>query len=222
MKILTYLSIVILLPLAACSDNETGEEKVSGMPAQPTETLKVAPVDSDHDGILDTNDRCADSVADIVVDPFGCDQDSDGDGVVDILDQCVESTFGIPVDDDGCVRQLPVMQSFDVAVNFASGKTDLDTEKTTAALADVIDLAHEYPDATLLVSAYTDSYGQPALNLKLSEQRAHAVAMTLIDSGMIATQRVNSVGHGEANPVASNATSAGREKNRRIVVMVSP
>jgi OOP family OmpA-OmpF porin len=54
----------------------------------------------------------------------------------------------------------------------------------------------------------------------LSQKRADAVKMTLINEFKVDAARVSAVGYGEANPIADNATADGRSKNRRVVGVV--
>lgn len=69
-------------------------------------------------------------------------------------------------------------------------------------------------DAMLLIAGHTDAAGSDEYNLRLSGERAQAVRAYLIAHG-IAPDRLIARGYGEAYPVASNATEAGREENRR-------
>jgi OOP family OmpA-OmpF porin len=66
----------------------------------------------------------------------------------------------------------------------------------------------------------TDSRGSDAYNDALSIRRAEAVKRWLTAHG-IAAGRISTHGYGEAEPVATNATDAGRQKNRRVVIGVS-
>jgi outer membrane protein OmpA-like peptidoglycan-associated protein len=70
------------------------------------------------------------------------------------------------------------------------------------------------------VVGYTDSVGSEAYNQKLSERRAQAVQQYLVKNG-IAAAKVSVRGMGESNPIASNDTEAGRERNRRVEVIVN-
>jgi outer membrane protein OmpA-like peptidoglycan-associated protein len=74
-----------------------------------------------------------------------------------------------------------------------------------------------YPSINVSVEGHTDNTGDPAVNKKLSEDRAAAVKAALIDKGVPA-DRVTSVGWGAEKPVASNDTEEGKLKNRRVEI----
>lgn len=76
------------------------------------------------------------------------------------------------------------------------------------------------PKRRLRIEGYTDSVGVAAENLELSRQRAQAVADMLEDLG-VDPQRLQVVGHGEAHPVADNASNKGRSQNRRVEIVIS-
>ena len=78
----------------------------------------------------------------------------------------------------------------------------------------------ENPERTVQVEGYTDSVGSDGLNQTLSEERARSVKSALMDRG-IGPDRVEARGFGKSNPVATNATEAGRQQNRRIEIVVS-
>jgi outer membrane protein OmpA-like peptidoglycan-associated protein len=71
------------------------------------------------------------------------------------------------------------------------------------------------------VYGYTDSQGSEAYNQKLSQDRAVAVATILANQG-VDQKRFYITGRGEEDPIASNATEAGRAQNRRVEIMLSP
>ncbi len=72
---------------------------------------------------------------------------------------------------------------------------------------------------TIIAVGYTDSIGSVAYNLKLSQRRANAVKTYLVSKGIDAN-RIYTEGKGKSNPVASNATAAGRAKNRRVEIEI--
>jgi outer membrane protein OmpA-like peptidoglycan-associated protein len=87
-------------------------------------------------------------------------------------------------------------------------------------LAKISGIILSHPGLRLEVDGYTDSIGTDAYNMKLSEQRAGEVRGYLTGQGL-ASDNVAAFGFGKENPVASNETSAGRQKNRRVELVVS-
>ncbi|ARJ69845.1 OmpA family protein [Paracoccus contaminans] len=79
----------------------------------------------------------------------------------------------------------------------------------------------QYPDSTVQVTGYTDSTGRAEYNLDLSQRRARSVA-AILTAGGVAANRVATLGRGEAEPVASNDTLAGRAQNRRVEIVIRP
>ncbi|OTG81097.1 OmpA family protein [Acinetobacter sp. ANC 4648] len=73
--------------------------------------------------------------------------------------------------------------------------------------------------SAILVTGYTDSTGNDSINIPLSQARAQSVANYLTSQG-VPRSRINAQGHGSANPIASNATPAGREQNRRVEISI--
>jgi len=90
-------------------------------------------------------------------------------------------------------------------------------EETVARLAEFMS---EYESRRVRVEGYTDSTGEASYNQRLSERRAEAVGDALTRMG-ISRDRVETVGMGEAYPVASNDTAAGRQQNRRVEIVIS-
>ena len=76
-----------------------------------------------------------------------------------------------------------------------------------------------YPDSTIIVSGHTDTTGTDAINNPLSLNRASSVASYLESQG-ISTSRITSRGYGSKQPIASNATEAGRAQNRRVEIAI--
>jgi outer membrane protein OmpA-like peptidoglycan-associated protein len=104
-------------------------------------------------------------------------------------------------------------------VLFDFGKYDLRPEarEKLAKLSGII-LGH--PSLNLAVEGHTDNVGSDEVNQKLSEQRAEAVRGYLIKQGL-ADNNVTSKGFGKTTPVADNSSTAGRQKNRRVEIVVS-
>ena len=88
-------------------------------------------------------------------------------------------------------------------------------------LTKVQEAIRKFPKAVVTIEGHTDAAGTDEVNQKLSEGRALAVAEYLMANMGVQTA-VNSQGFGESRPLASNETSEGRAKNRRIDVVVTP
>lgn len=82
------------------------------------------------------------------------------------------------------------------------------------------DFLKEHPQRHVVIEGFTDSTGSEALNFRLSEQRASAVRAVLLDRG-VSVDRIEVRPYGEAYPVATNDTAAGRQQNRRVEVVIS-
>ena len=76
------------------------------------------------------------------------------------------------------------------------------------------------PGARAIIEGHTDNVGSPTMNQQLSEQRAESVAAVLRSRG-VDVGRLEIMGLGEAYPIATNDTSAGRQENRRVEVVLS-
>ena len=87
-------------------------------------------------------------------------------------------------------------------------------------LAKVSGILVTHPDLKIEIEGHTDSVGSDQYNQALSERRAESVRNYLV-AQRIAPQTISTVGFGEGHPVASNATAAGRQQNRRVELVVS-
>src|SRR5579871_2357701 len=109
-------------------------------------------------------------------------------------------------------------------VNISDGLFDFNkyTLKPGAreTMAKVAGILLAYPGLKIQLEGHTDSIGSDEYNQKLSEQRANSVRDYLTQQGVPAAN-VTAIGLGKANPVASNDTDAGRQRNRRVEMVVS-
>lgn len=176
--------------------------------------------DTDGDRLNDEEDKCP-TVAGVAR-LQGCPEtDSDGDGVPDDIDRCPNQPG--PASNNGCPeRKAPTEQEVKKVaeaarfVYFETGSAKLKSA-STPALQQVITIMKANPDAVITVEGHTDNVGSAQLNKKLSEDRAASVKSYLVDKG-IDESRITTAGYGFDKPVASNATAAGRSKNRRVVM----
>ncbi|WP_323753481.1 OmpA family protein [Marinobacter sp.] len=140
--------------------------------------------------------------------------DSDSDGVVDGVDQCPNTLEGLEVNAVGCVETTQAQTVVLQGVTF-----EFNSDRLTANARDIListaDALKGQPDLKVELAGYTDSQGSAAYNRKLSKERANAVRNYLLDLG-VAPAQLTANGYGEANPIRSNDTEEGRERNRRV------
>lgn len=151
--------------------------------------------------------------------------DSDGDGVLDKQDKCPGTPAGVKVDGSGC--PLPEAKTTVVIteedrriVREAIANLEFDFSKATIrsrsypSLERVANLLTT-KNFSLKLAGHTDNVGSDAANLRLSKDRAESVKAFLVSKGANAS-RVEATGYGESQPIATNGTNAGRQKNRRV------
>jgi OmpA-OmpF porin, OOP family len=201
-----------------------GADQCPNSPPGSAVDARGCPLDADGDGVSDADDRCPGTPPHATVNASGCpvSSDEDGDGVDDARDRCPGTSAGTPVDTLGCQvlfareREALVLQG----VNFESGNARLlPTSHTVLDQVGASLLAH--PEVRIEIAGYTDNTGSARTNTRLSAERARAVQAYLQQRG-VAAERMRAAGFGPADPVASNATPAGRARNRRVELRQVP
>jgi outer membrane protein OmpA-like peptidoglycan-associated protein len=105
-------------------------------------------------------------------------------------------------------------------ITFATGQANIVTN-FYPVLNDVAKVLNRYEKTKLSIEGHTDSVGDTASNQQLSTQRANSVAAYLESTGT-SGQRLQTLGFGESQPIASNDTAQGRQQNRRVELRVLP
>lgn len=105
------------------------------------------------------------------------------------------------------------------AFNFEVGKSEIGTQNF-GLLEKILEASRKFDNPHILIMGHTDATGSAELNLKLSQKRSDAVKKFFVEIGKFQTEKIQSEGHGEAHPVATNETAEGRERNRRIEVLI--
>lgn len=187
-------------------------------PAQPgTKEYAGCPVaDSDGDGVPNSTDKCP--AVKGVAEAAGCpDPDSDKDGVADRFDKCPDKPAG-KGGKEGCpadvADELRTFFGTIRSIDFEPGSAVL-SASSRPALIKAAGLIRKYPGFKVEVSGHTDNTGNPALNTRISQQRADAVVRFLIGRGVPA-RRLKALGLGPDRPIADNETAEGRKANRRV------
>jgi OOP family OmpA-OmpF porin len=156
-------------------------------------------------------------------------KDTDGDGVADKLDKCPDTPSGTVVDGSGCPLKVPapvvqekviITEADRKVVADAIKNLEFDLGKSTIRAKSYTTLNRVaalliQKNFSLKLAGHTDNTGSDALNMALSKDRAEAIRSYLVSQGANAS-RIEATGYGEEQPIASNKTAAGRQKNRRV------
>ncbi len=180
--------------------------------------------DADGDGVADAADKCDATPRGTKVNVAGCEiGDADGDGATDDIDRCPNTKAGSRVDEVGCpvlfvIRDGERRPLVLKGVNFSSARSALQNS-SFEVLNEVAASLLAHPEVRVEIAGHTDATGAAAPNLRLSQARAQAVKAYLARMG-VDPGRMEARGYGEANPIATNRTRAGRAQNRRVELRV--
>jgi len=192
-------------------------DKCEGTPAGVKIDASGCPIDTDGDGVADYLDKCADTPSGVKVDASGCPVDTDGDGVPDYLDKCPDVAG--TAENNGCpvvvsdVATVTETQFQNIQFEFNSERLTRDSYPTLDQIA--VTLKDSPSSVKVNIAGYTDYIGSDEYNLKLSVRRASSVKNYLITK-QIPSSRIIIKGYGKENPIATNETAEGRQKNRRV------
>jgi OOP family OmpA-OmpF porin len=204
--------------------------------------------DSDKDGIADIDDKCPGTKMGYKVDGTGCTLDNDKDGLVNEEDLCPELA-GIlafkgcpdsdgdgvsdkedrcpvakgPIENKGC----PEIPKLDIQrITLIAGKIYFETGSaklkliSNASLDDLAEILKRNEAVNLTIEGHTDTDGEDAYNMNLSQKRTESVKEYLVSKG-ISESRLTAIGYGETKPVADNTKAAGKARNRRVELKTS-
>ncbi len=108
--------------------------------------------------------------------------------------------------------------TFDSGILFAVNSSQLQPD-AKSNLLDLSEILRKYEDTEILIEGHTDSTGSDEHNRELSIRRANSVATFLAEHN-VAASRFTIMGYGETQPIADNATTAGRQANRRVELAI--
>ena len=129
--------------------------------------------------------------------------------------------FDGPYDFEEFTPPKVITIALDSSVMFDTGKSAIKPE-AEKELHEAAERLKKFPGAHILVSGHTDTVGNDASNKALSTARAEAVKAYLVRAEGIAADTLQTVGFGKTQPVADNGTDAGRARNRRVDVVITP
>lgn len=156
--------------------------------------------------------------------------DADGDGVSNYFDKCPGTASGSKVDGSGCdlpkvepketITKITVTDEDRRIVKNAIQDLEFETGKSSIkpgsypSLDQLAELL-KTRGFSLKLGGHTDNVGSMNKNMVLSKDRAESVKQYLVNQG-VNPSKVEAVGYGPSQPIASNKTKAGRQKNRRV------
>lgn len=204
--------------VAKDSDNDGVVDANDKCPGTPSDvkvdaTGCVVANDDDKDGVTNADDKCPQTPENAPVDQTGCPLDTDADNVKDYMDKCPNTPAGTQVDDMGCPLQSKARGVLK-GVTFKTGSPEL-VENAKTVLDGVAEELKKFPEVKVEVQGHSDSMGNEAFNLSLSQKRAQSVVDYLASQGVPAAQ-LTAKGYGQSAPIADNKTADGRAKNRRV------
>jgi outer membrane protein OmpA-like peptidoglycan-associated protein len=182
--------------------------------------------DNDTDGIGDTTDKCPTDPEDKdgFEDVDGCPEtDNDKDGVPDVSDKCPNEPG--PPDNNGCPKRFehivvtPEKIELKQKIFFETNKAVI-MPRSFPLLQEIASVLKSRGTMKLRIEGHTDSRGKKTHNMKLSQSRADSVRQHLVGLGIDGT-RLESRGYGPDQPIETNKTAAGREKNRRVEFFIT-
>ena len=156
--------------------------------------------DDDHDGVANKFDKCPGTPADSTVDGSGCP--------FVVKPQVIKETNVIVTEEDRRVVNQAIRD-----LEFDLGKSTI-KPSSDSSLNRVANLLIQ-KNFSLKLAGHTDNIGSAQSNLRLSKDRAEAVKAYLVSQGANPS-RIEATGYGAGQPIASNKTAAGRQKNRRV------
>ena len=84
----------------------------------------------------------------------------------------------------------------------------------------IADSMKKYSEANVLLEGHTDNEGTELYNMGLSRRRAERVKRYLVEKFNVDASRTSTLGYGQSNPISTNGTPAGQQKNRRVVAII--
>jgi adhesin transport system outer membrane protein len=135
--------------------------------------------------------------------------DDDKDGVINELDKCPNTPAGYTVDENGCTNKI----NLEVLFENNSAVVKEDTKEKVLAFAKYLNDNKEFN--TVITGHASKDKSSASYNQKLSEKRANAIKDLLVANG-VESSRIQAIGKGFDEPIASNDTAEGQALNRRI------
>ncbi len=119
-------------------------------------------------------------------------------------------------------RPISRLMGFDSLALFDSGKATLSSGAAEKDLRGMLRLIIANPDQHVLIIGHTDNQGNGQTNFSLSEARARVIRDWFVTEGSLPAARFTIQAYGDSRPIADNHDAAGRSKNRRVEIILTP
>jgi outer membrane protein OmpA-like peptidoglycan-associated protein len=182
--------------------------------------------DNDKDGIADASDKCPTEAEDKdgFEDEDGCpEKDNDKDSVADGDDKCPLEPG--PPENGGCPKKyehiVVTQEKIELRqkIFFETAKAVI-MPRSYPLLSEIANVLITRKSMRVRIEGHTDTRGKRGLNMKLSQARADSVRAHLVTLG-IDSSRMESLGFGPDQPIETNKTASGRERNRRVEFVIT-
>ena len=215
----------------AGKNNYTTAQSKSHMHQKTNKELQMAYLDTDQDGVFDHIDKCSNTPPNTRVNMFGCAPDRDRDGVIDTLDHCPNTPAKTQVDQNGCQIKVIIKAARHIETKKVSSQkfqTTIEFDYKSAQvkstyfkqLAKIKQWMKKIKNPIIILNSHTDNIGSHIYNINLSEKRGDNVKNYLYRHFQIPGHLIKTYSFGETQPIADNASEEGRQKNRRVVIVV--
>ena len=204
-------------------------DKCPGTPTGVQVNKDGCPVDSDRDGVADYLDKCPGTPAGEQVDKDGCPPLIEEKQAAQAQPEVIEAPVVPPpvvAPPPPAPVVAPVVKKMPKEKEAIALEVEFDTNKAIVKkkyhnkIKAVADFMKEYSETKATIEGHTDNVGKVSANVRLSQARADSIRQYLIDNFGIDGSRLTAIGYGPKKPIASNATKAGKQKNRRVEAVI--
>tara|TARA_R110000737_G_scaffold22022_2_gene40626 strand:+ start:3761 stop:4399 length:639 start_codon:yes stop_codon:yes gene_type:complete len=146
--------------------------------------------------------------------------DYDSDGVISAREKCPETRIGASIDNYGCGSKIAQIKPFKIAINFANNSYELPMHAHDE-VSKLAEFLKNYPEVNIIIEGHSSNVGTAKLNQALSNERAKAIALMLVNDFKISENRVSSIGYGFERLKDKGDSEQAHAVNRRIMAEVS-
>ncbi|AZL86249.1 MULTISPECIES: OmpA family protein [Aliivibrio] len=145
-------------------------------------------------------------------------RDNDNDGVINARDICPGTPRGAQIDNDGCAEYVEQSDKKDLKILFANNSSEI-SPIFKSEIRTMAEFLAEYPETSIQLQGFASQQGNAEYNIRLSELRASAVRVALINYG-VNPDKIETIGFGDTLLTAKGDSAVSHALNRRVVATV--